>query len=83
MDAVGESLSLADQNRDGAERLERDCGGNKNFLDTCAAYWETRAKAASVLNDVECSRESAASGAEIRARIERIKNGESDDGADA
>ena len=30
-----------------------------------------------------CSRESAARGAEIRARIERIKSGESDDGADA
>ena len=77
-----EAMNLV-KHSDDAVRLESECEGDPNYLDTCAAYWETRAKAASVLNDVECSRESAARGAEIRARIERIKSGESGDGADA
>lgn len=50
-------------------RLADICGEQEMYLDTCAAYWESTAKAAEVLGDAARAADAAARGAEFRRRI--------------
>jgi tetratricopeptide (TPR) repeat protein len=52
-----------------AERLAGACGDDENLLDTCAAYWESTAKAAEALWDAAQAADAAARGAEFRRRL--------------
>ena len=52
-----------------AERLAGACGDDENLVDTCAAYWESTAKAAEMLGDAAQAAEAAARGAEFRRRL--------------
>jgi tetratricopeptide (TPR) repeat protein len=50
-------------------RLADICGEQEMYLDTCAAYWESTAKAAEALGDAARAADAAARGAEFRRRI--------------
>lgn len=66
---AAEADALLTADLESAHRLAGICGEHVMYLDTCAAYWETSAKAAEGLGDVARAAEAAARGAEFRQRI--------------
>ena len=64
-----EALDVATRYLDHARSLESEAGDDANILDTCAAFWKTRASAAEACGEIDAAVEAAAHADALRARI--------------
>jgi tetratricopeptide (TPR) repeat protein len=64
-----DAFDVATRYLDHARSLESEAGDNANILDTCAAFWETRASAAEACGEIDAAMEAAAHADALRARI--------------
>jgi hypothetical protein len=64
-----DAFDVAARYVDHARSLESEAGDDASILDTCAAFWETRASAAEACGEINAALEAAAHADELRARI--------------
>ena len=67
-----EAFDVATRYLDHARSLESEAGDDANILDTCAAFWETRASAAEACGEIGAAVEAAAHADALRARITTV-----------
>ena len=64
-----DAFDVATRYLDHARSLESEAGDDANILDTCAAFWESRASAAETCGEIDAAVEAAAHADALRARI--------------